>query len=337
MPGVFAQLGYLLFSFLPDQFFSKLLPIHVDLTGRTFIITGSNTGLGRSTAIHLARMKPARLILAVRDLKKGHAARDEIISETGFAGLLEVWELDMGDFGSVKRFVDKANATLDRLDSAILNAGINVPSWDVTVDGWEKTFQVNMLATGLLGVLLLPLLKKTANLPLSDVPAMAPHLTITGSGSQYLAQFPEKDAPEILKALNDESKSIKRDRYPTSKLLVILYTRAMAELKAAEGVIVNVGDPGLCISSIGAEYNLGAFAMFLVRRIAWTTTKGSLNLVYAALKPTPSGSYISSCELRPTVPWSTSEDGIRVQKKVWNEMVEVWSAASPDVKDIVQP
>ncbi|KAJ7030695.1 hypothetical protein C8F04DRAFT_1112788 [Mycena alexandri] len=333
--GVLAQLNYLLFSFLPDQLFSKLPAIHADLTGRTVVVTGSNTGLGLSTAIHFARMNPVRLILAVRDLKKGIAAKEEIISETGFAGRLEVWELDMADFGSVKRFVEQANTTLERLDSVILSTGINVPSWDITVDGWEKTFQVNMLATGLLGVLLLPLLKKTAKTPLPDVPSMAPHLTITGSGSQYLALFPEKDAPEILKALNDESKSIKRDRYPTSKLLVILYARAMAELTAAEGVIINVSDPGLCISSIGSEYNLGAFAMFLIRRIAWSTTKGSLNLVYAALKPTPSGSYISSCELRPTVPWSTSKDGLRVQRKMWNEMVEVWCAASPDVADIV--
>ncbi|KAJ7714753.1 hypothetical protein B0H16DRAFT_1617929 [Mycena metata] len=334
--GVLEQLGYLLFSFLPDQFFTKLPVIDADLTGRTVVVTGSNTGLGLSSAIHLARMKPARLILAVRDLKKGNAAKEEIISETSFAGRLEVWELDMADFGSVKRFVDQANTTLERLDSVILNAGINVPSWDITVDGWEKTFQVNMLATGLLGILLLPLLKKTAKTPLPDAPPMAPHLTITGSGSHYLALFPEKDAPEILKALNDESRSIKRDRYPTSKLLILLYTRVLAQLPAAEGVIINVSDPGLCISSIGSEYNLGAFSMFLIRRIAWTTTMGSLNLVYAALKPAPSGSYISYCELRPTLPWSTSEDGLRVQKKIWNEMVEVWSAASPDVADIVR-
>ncbi|KAJ7656358.1 hypothetical protein DFH06DRAFT_1199339 [Mycena polygramma] len=243
----------------------------------------------------------------------------------------------MADFGSVKRFVEKANTSLQRLDGAILNAGINVPSWDITVDGWEKTFQVNMLATGLLGVLLLPLLKTTANLPLGqpNTSQIPPHLTITGSGAQHLALFREKDTSEILKALNDESKSIKRDRYPTSKLLVILFARAVAQLPAAEGVIVNVADPGLCISSIGSEYNLGAFAMFLVRRVAWTTTKGALNLVYAALKSTPSGAYISSCEVRQTTPWSRSEDGMRVQAKVWNEMVEVWRGVCSDVSDIV--
>ncbi|KAF7356338.1 hypothetical protein MVEN_00966100 [Mycena venus] len=336
---VLGQLKFLLFSFLPDQFFSKLPVTHSDLSGRTFVVTGSNTGLGLATAIHLARMNPKHLILAVRDVKKGNAAKDQIIAETGFAGMLEIWELDMVDFGSVKRFVGLANAKLERLDGAILNAGINVPSWDVTVDGWEKTFQVNMLATGLLGVLLLPLLKRTASLPPPHpyAPKILPHLTITGSGAQFLALFREKAEPEILKALNDESKSIKRDRYPTSKLLLILWAREMASLSSAEGVIVNVADPGLCISSIGSEYKLGAFAMFLVRRVAWTVTKGALNLVYAVLKPTPSGAYISSCEIRQTTPWSQSEDGMRVQKKVWNEMVDVWRKVSLEVEDIVKP
>ncbi|KAJ6581908.1 hypothetical protein B0H19DRAFT_520509 [Mycena capillaripes] len=334
---VLGQLKFLLFSFLPDQFFSKLPVTHADLTGRTFVVTGSNTGLGLAAAIHLARMNPAHLILAVRDLKKGNIAKYEIIAETGFAGLVDVWELDMTDFGSVMRFVERANTTLKRLDCAILNAGINVPSWDVTVDGWEKTLQVNLIAAGLLGVLLLPLLKTTAKLPAPKPGAseMSPHLIITGSGAQYLALFREKKAPEILNALNDESKSIKRDRYPTSKLLLILLARAMADLPAAEGVIVNVVDPGLCISSIGSEYNLGAFAMFLVRRVAWTTTKGALNLVYAALKPTPSGAYISSCEIRQTTSWSRSEDGMQVQKKVGNEMVKVWQGVSSDVGNIV--
>ncbi|KAJ6534666.1 hypothetical protein DFH09DRAFT_1249973 [Mycena vulgaris] len=275
MGQTLGHLRFLLFSFLPDQFFSQLPVTQADLTGRTCLVTGSNTGLGLATAIHLARLKPTRLILAVRDVKKGNAAKEEITTETGFTGLIEVWELDMADFSSVKRFADKANATLDRLDGALLNAGINVPSWEKTVDGWEKTFQVNMLATGLLAILLLPLLHATSKLP----------------------------------------SFIKRDRYPTSKLLIILFARAMAELPAAEGVVVNVGDPGLCISSIGSEYNLGAFAM-----------SGSSDCF-----PTPSGAYISSCEIRPR-----SEDGLRVQKQVWNEMVEVWRGVAPEVDDIVK-
>ncbi|KAF7370334.1 hypothetical protein MSAN_00664800 [Mycena sanguinolenta] len=390
--GILEQLKFLLFSFLPDQFFAKIPATHADLTGRTYVVTGSNTGLGLATAIHLARMNPARLILAVRDLKKGNAAKDEIIAETAFAGLLEVWELDMADFASVKGFVERVDNELERVDGAILNAGINVPSWDVTVDGWEKTrvlfansksfpeahsshqIPSELPCDCIPGRIAAPDSEKdrpapasasgcTQNIAASDYhrlwsPYNPPRVrlithynpfqahnpaqvVITQTGffrqsAHWLALFPEKKAPEILRALNDESKSIKRDRYPTSKLLLILFVRKLAALSAAEGVIVNVADPALCISSIGSEYHLGKFAMFLVRRVAWTTTKGALNLVYAVLKPTPSGAYISYCDVRRTVPWSVSDDGKRVQEKVWNEMVEVWRGVSPDVDDIVK-
>ncbi|KAJ7722983.1 hypothetical protein B0H16DRAFT_1213580, partial [Mycena metata] len=115
-----------LFKFLGDQLFAKLPESHADLTGRTFLVTGSNTGIGLGLASHLARLQPAQLILAVRDLNKGEAAKEAIITQTGFQGSLEVWELDMADFASVKQFAERANTTLKRLDGVNLNAGTNV-------------------------------------------------------------------------------------------------------------------------------------------------------------------------------------------------------------------
>ncbi|KAJ7066377.1 hypothetical protein C8F01DRAFT_699096 [Mycena amicta] len=333
------QLRFILFTFLPDQFFSKLSETVEDLTGRTYIVTGSNGGLGLASVIRLARMNPARIILAVRDLNKGEKARQEIVAETGYNGKMEVWELDMASFGSVNAFVDKANRELERLDGAILNAGINVPHWKETVDGWEETFQVNTLATGLLGVLLLPLLNKTAILPapLPDSTKIAPHLTITGSAAQFLSVFPEKkEQSGILKALNTESRSIKQDRYPTSKLLLILYARSFAELSAAKDVVINVVDPGLCVTSIGSDYNIPSWAMSIIKFIAWTSAKGSLNMTYALLKPTPPAAYVTSCEVRKSAAWSYTKDGTRVQKQLWEEMVDVWTAASPSAADILK-
>jgi hypothetical protein len=128
------------FTFLRVQLFAKLPDTHADLTGRTFLVTGSNTGLGLALAIHLARLNPALLILAVRDLKKGDAAKETVIAETGFKGPIEVWELDMADFASVRRFAERATTTLKRLDGAVLNAGINAWKWGLTGDGWEKTY-----------------------------------------------------------------------------------------------------------------------------------------------------------------------------------------------------
>jgi NAD(P)-dependent dehydrogenase (short-subunit alcohol dehydrogenase family) len=67
------------------------------LTGRIlFLITGSHTGLGLETAVHLARLNPVQFILVVRGVKKGdlgEAAKAQIISRTNYAGLIEVWGL----------------------------------------------------------------------------------------------------------------------------------------------------------------------------------------------------------------------------------------------------
>lgn len=110
------------------------------LDGRTYIVTGANTGLGLALATHLARLNAARVILAVRDMAKGNTARETIMQETQFAGVLEVWELDMARFASVAQFARKAEATLDRLDGAALNAGVTTHGWHTTSDGWETTW-----------------------------------------------------------------------------------------------------------------------------------------------------------------------------------------------------
>ncbi|KAJ7714728.1 putative WW domain-containing oxidoreductase [Mycena metata] len=127
-------------KFFGDQMFAKPrgTDTYEDLTGRTFLVTGSNTGIGFALATHLACLQPAQLILAMRDLKKGEVAKDSIIAQTGFKGALEVWELDMVDFASIKRFAERANTNLKRLDGANLNAGINNWNWAMTADGWER-------------------------------------------------------------------------------------------------------------------------------------------------------------------------------------------------------
>ncbi|KAJ6464658.1 hypothetical protein C8R47DRAFT_69474 [Mycena vitilis] len=353
MGQALGRLSYLFFTFLPDQLFAKLPVTHADLTGRTYLVSGSNTGIGLGLAIHLARLNPGHLILAVRDLQKGEAAKQAILAQTGFAGLLEVWELDMADFGSVRRFAERANSTLRRLDGAVLNAGIHPAKWDVTCDGWEKTLQVNVLSTGLLGVLLLPLLQSATRLPPphADASQMPPHLTFTGSGGDtlllifialftlwwlalFLAKFAEKNAPNILQALNGKRESDHKDRYPTSKLLLLFLTREIAALHQAEGVVVNVVDPGLCVSELGRDMDLKPALLFILRRLGWNTAKGALNLLYAVLSPTPPGAYISAGEIRQPSFWSRSVEGKRVQKQIWTEMVDVWRGVAPVMAEI---
>lgn len=71
------------------------------LTGRTVVVTGANAGFGLETAIHLARLEPAQIILAVRTIAKGETAKATVSEKTGLPGSnTSVWELDLASFAS---------------------------------------------------------------------------------------------------------------------------------------------------------------------------------------------------------------------------------------------
>ena len=124
-----------------------------DLSGRTVVITGANTGLGLDTAKEMYKMNPEKLILAVRNLSQGEQARKEILdygknkqnevtkpSGEQDVGTVEVWELDMANFESVKTFISRCEKELQRLDILLLNAGVSRwLGYDSTSDGWERT------------------------------------------------------------------------------------------------------------------------------------------------------------------------------------------------------
>lgn len=177
-------------GFLWDTFFAKLQynPTPNLLTGRTVIVTGSNVGLGFETAVHLGKLDPKLLIIACRNLDKGNAARDKVIARTGLGPeRVEVWQLDLADFASVKAFANRVDSDLDRLDILCQNAGVATSKFSKTKDGFETTVQVNGLSTGLLALLTLPLVAKTATLPLeAGQKPFKPHSTIVGSEGQPL-------------------------------------------------------------------------------------------------------------------------------------------------------
>ena len=126
-----------LIQWVRDQFLDLPL-ISENLEGRIAIVTGANIGLGFECAKHFLRMKPAKLILAVRSIEKGQAAALRMIEETREtrSGVVEVWELDMASFASVQAFAQRVG-TLPRLDIAVLNSGVLTRVWDTTGDGYE--------------------------------------------------------------------------------------------------------------------------------------------------------------------------------------------------------
>ena len=172
---------------------------------QTIIVTGSNVGLGREAARHFVRLNAAKVILAVRNLEKGETAKQSIEESEGRKDVVEVWELDLASYESVKRFARRAEG-LERLDVLLENAGIYTENFS-RAEGSESNVTVNVISTFLLAVLLLPKLRETA-----VTFYVVPRLVIVSSFVHYLTQFREGKAENILEELDNEAKANMVDR-----------------------------------------------------------------------------------------------------------------------------
>ncbi|MBI4614262.1 MAG: SDR family NAD(P)-dependent oxidoreductase [Planctomycetes bacterium] len=138
--------------------------IDTDLAGRTAIVTGANTGIGKEIAANLARMG-AHVVLACRSEERGRAAVEEIAAGAapGFQrGRLELAVVDLSLRSSVRAFVEAFRARHPALSILVNNAGVWLAKRDLTAEGVELTWATNVLAYHLLATLLLDSLKAGA-------------------------------------------------------------------------------------------------------------------------------------------------------------------------------
>jgi retinol dehydrogenase 12 len=184
-------------TFLHSQFCLNLPKPNDSFTGKSIIVTGSNTGMGLEAARHLVRLDAAKVILAVRTPAKGEVAARSIEESTGRKGIVAVWDLDLASYRSVQKFALRARSELDRLDVAIMNAGMMSYAGFRKEGGDEVHVTVNAVNGVMLGILLLPLLRQTAvNKRLDSI------LTFTGSWMHTLvSDFEEQHADNIFAAL----------------------------------------------------------------------------------------------------------------------------------------
>ena len=179
--------------FFYSQIFVPLPTPTTSFSGQTVIITGSNTGLGLEAARHVVRLGVAKLILAVRDVAKGESAADDIRRTTEVdRSVIEVWPLDLGDYDSVKQFLERVKG-LDRLDALLQNAGLITGKFVVTPGGDEIHIAVHIVGAVLLGLGVLPKLRETGKR--FEKKAI---LSFVGSDTHYVAQ------PGVLKAAGED-------------------------------------------------------------------------------------------------------------------------------------
>jgi NAD(P)-dependent dehydrogenase (short-subunit alcohol dehydrogenase family) len=132
-----------------------------DQRGRVSVVTGSSSGIGYETARVLANKK-SRVIIAVRNMKKGTAAAEKIKAAYENADI-KVMELDLAKLESVRQFSEDFKKNYTRLDLLINNAGVMMPPYSKTADGFELQFGTNHLGHFVLTGLLMDLILNTGN------------------------------------------------------------------------------------------------------------------------------------------------------------------------------
>ncbi|KAI1268378.1 hypothetical protein F5Y18DRAFT_441130 [Xylariaceae sp. FL1019] len=218
-----------------------------DLLGRTAIVTGANSGIGFECARQLFGRGLSKLILAVRDEKKGVATAETIASgHESWAKAVEVWHLDYCTYDSIISFAARTKS-LENLDIVVLNAGVYRLSRRILPTGHEEGLQVNYLSTALLAMLLLPVLKSKTR---SET--QPGRLTFVSTSIAAWSKFRSRDACPILASLDEEVPGKRFDHhqhYCTTKLLAQLFLVELTQRVPSSVAIVNSTNPGLCYGS----------------------------------------------------------------------------------------
>ncbi|XP_049640815.1 retinol dehydrogenase 14 [Suncus etruscus] len=300
---------------------SSARQLHGDLgsglmQGKTVLITGANSGLGRATAAALLRMG-ARVIMGCRDRARAEEAAGQLrreLSSPGFMGSspdpgsvgeLVVKELDLASLRSVHAFCQEMLQEEPRLDVLINNAGVFQCPYMKTEDGFEMQFGVNHLGHFLLTNLLLGLLKSSA-----------PSRIVVVSSKLY------KYGDINFEDLNSEQSYNKSFCYSRSKLANILFTRELARRLEGTNVTVNVLHPGIVRTNLGRHIHIPLLVKPLFNLVSWAFFKspmeGAQTSIYLASSPEVegvSGKYFGDCKEEELLPKAMDES---VARKLWD-------------------
>ena len=274
------------------------------MKGKTVIITGANTGIGKETALDLAR-REARVILACRDLEKAEKAAADIRRKT--EGLVKadliVKRLDLASLKSVNDFCDDILKTEDRIDVLVNNAGIfQCPFWK-TEDGFEMQFGVNYLGHFLLTNRLLNLLKKSS-----------PSRIVMVSSALH------KRGKIDFDNLNSEKQYDKGAAYASSKLAMVLFAKELHRQLEGTEVSVYTLHPGVVRTELGRHFP--AVTLTLAYPLMWLVCKspvqGAQTTIHCSVAGELeglSGHYYGDCQEKPFPEVKNADDA--VAKKLW--------------------
>ncbi|XP_055026238.2 retinol dehydrogenase 14a [Misgurnus anguillicaudatus] len=275
------------------------------LRGKTIIVTGANSGIGKATAAELLR-RQGRVIMACRDRERAEKAALEIQQETGpDRGELVIKLLDLASLKSVRSFCEEILKEEPKIDVLINNAGIYQCPYTQTEDGFEMQFGVNHLGHFLLTNLLLDLLKRSA-----------PSRIIVVSSKLY--KYGEINFDD----LNSEKTYDKAFAYSRSKLANLLFTLELSRKLEETGVTVNALTPGIVRTNLGRHVYIPMLVKPLFNLASWAFFKspeaGAQTSIYLACSPDVEGvqgKCFANCQEEQLLDKATDEE---VAKRLWD-------------------
>ena len=280
------------------------------MKGRICMITGANSGIGKVTALELAKMD-GHIIMVCRNKVKGTSVHRNIVESTGNPNV-ELMISDLASQASIRQLVRDYKERYDKLHVLINNAGTMTKNRIETVDGFETTFAVNHLAPFLL-----------TNLLLETIKASAPSRIITVSSGMHHRTSIDLDD------LQSKSKFRNMNAYSMSKLANILFTYELHHRLRDAGITnvsVNAVHPGFTRTNLGKNGSsslLQRIGIALVHPfLAKTAEKGAETSIYVASSPeieTISGKYFANKQIAESSPITHDRS---IQQRLWKISTE---------------
>jgi NAD(P)-dependent dehydrogenase (short-subunit alcohol dehydrogenase family) len=269
------------------------------MSAKITVITGPTSGIGKETALELARQDHA-IYLLVRDMERGEQLRESITGQTGNKAIYAI-QCDLTDLESVQRAADELASKLSEVNVLINNAGGIFPRKELSKDGFEMTFALNHLGHFALTMHLMPLLEKG-------------HARIINVSSEA-----HKTGKPDFNNLRGEKPYSAKKAYATTKLYNIFFTESLADRCRDKGISTFALHPGVVKTNFGdGVTGFSKLLLWLARPFMISPEKGAKTSVYLATKPKleiKSGGYFIK---RKKMRLSDKAINFSVRNQLWN-------------------
>ncbi|HVA02213.1 MAG TPA: SDR family oxidoreductase [Acidimicrobiales bacterium] len=283
-----------------------------DMTGKTVIVTGGNSGIGLETAAALTKAG-AKTLITARDRGRGEAALADLRARSG-TGEVDLVVFDLASIASIREGAAAILATCDRIDVLVNNAGLVLSDRRETEDGFEATFGVNHLGPFVLTELLLQRIKDSAPARIVNVASTA------HKGAGKGLDFDDLQSTRGYSGMQVYSKS---------KLANIYFTTELARRLEDTGVTVNCLHPGTVATGYGRDGDSSgvlAFGLKVIKPFILSAEQGARTSIYLASSPDVAGvtgQYFVKNQARKPSKIAQSDEAAQ---RLWKESEELVAA-----------